>query len=392
MGLPALSRTAANADGSAQPGARIGEAKGSLVRNLLYLNGLAILAAVLNHAQSWGFTAMIFWTDRYRPVAVPNFDQVGSASYYLLNGVAGGISFAIPSFLFITGVFIAIASGRSRATISWRAVLTRVKFLIIPYCIWCGVAFAGLLGEGKAYDLRDYIMMALTGKVRGPYYYVPLLIQFYMLSFLIVPLARSHWKVLLLSSGAVQLLIQLLLYGKMYGFDTAAISFDQLPQWFFLTRAFWYVLGMIAGFRLALFGAQVRRYRWWVLAACLPLLFIAALERDWIFRLRVVVPMETLMGGLYAASVIGAALLFADRLPWTGWLEKVGSRSFGIYLVHVPVQVYTARTVYHLGPTLLAYPALVAAIVFASGLIVPLWLMALVERSPMRRLARYVFG
>lgn len=385
-------RPAVNDDPGRRPGGGGWEAKVSLVRNLLCLNGLAILAAVLNHAQSWGFTAMVFWTDRYRPVRAPNFDQLGSTSYFILNGIAGGISFAIPSFLFITGVFTAIATDRSRATISWRTVYARVKFLILPYLFWCGVALAGLLMEGKRYDFPTYIAMVLTGKVRGPYYYVPILIQFYILSFLIVPLARTHWRALLLSSAAVQLLVQSPFYFKMYGVERGGISPEVLPQWFFLTRAFWFVLGVVAGCRLARFHMQVRRYRFWALGAALPLLLVAVLERDWIFRHRVSVPIETLIGGLYALCVIVAVLVFAGRWSGNGWLESVGSRSFGIYLVHVPVQVYAARIVYHLFPGLLGYPVLFAGFIFALGLLVPLCLIRLVEGSFARPVTRYIFG
>ncbi len=122
---PVVFHPAAPADAKDGSRGHGGEARASSVRNLLLLNELAIFAAVLNHAQSWGFTAMVFWADRYRPVTVPNFDQVGSASYYALTAVAGGISFAVPSFLFITGVFAAIAAGRNRTTISPKTVLIR---------------------------------------------------------------------------------------------------------------------------------------------------------------------------------------------------------------------------------------------------------------------------
>lgn len=390
--LLAPSRPVSNDDAGRRPDGSGSGAKVSLVRNLLCLNGLAILAAVLNHAQSWGFTAMVFWTDRYRAVRVPNFDQLGGTSYFLLNGIAGAISFAIPSFLFITGVFTAIATDRSRATISWRTVYARVKFLFVPYLFWCGIAFAGLLVEGKEYSLPTYMVMVLTGKVRGPYYYVPLLIQLYILSLLIVPLARTHWKALLLSSAAVQLLVQSPFYLKIYGVDGGTISLEGLPQWFFLTRMFWFVLGVVVGFRLARFRTAVRGYRSWALGAAAPLLLVAVAERDWIFRHRVSVPIETLVGGLYAACVIVAVLVFTGRQPGTGWLEKVGSRSFGIYLAHVPVQIYTARIVYHLFPALLGYPVLFAGFIFAFGLLVPLCLIRFVEGSFARPASRYIFG
>ena len=44
-------------------------------KRLLMLSGLAITAVAVNHAANWGFIALFWWTDRYRAVAVPNYDQ-----------------------------------------------------------------------------------------------------------------------------------------------------------------------------------------------------------------------------------------------------------------------------------------------------------------------------
>ena len=74
-----------------------------MLKRLLYMNGLAILAVVLNHARVWGVVAMVFWADRYKPVTVPDYSQVGSAEYYSLLVLDGIIQFAIPTFLFVSG-------------------------------------------------------------------------------------------------------------------------------------------------------------------------------------------------------------------------------------------------------------------------------------------------
>jgi hypothetical protein len=47
-----------------------------MTRRLLYLSGLAIVGVILYHAVGWGFVGMFWWTDRYAPVTVPNFDQI----------------------------------------------------------------------------------------------------------------------------------------------------------------------------------------------------------------------------------------------------------------------------------------------------------------------------
>ena len=58
-------------------------------RRLPLLNGFAILAVVSSHATGWGYMAMVWWADRYRPVEVPNFDQLYTPSYYALVAIQG---------------------------------------------------------------------------------------------------------------------------------------------------------------------------------------------------------------------------------------------------------------------------------------------------------------
>jgi hypothetical protein len=95
-----------------------------MIRRLLYLNGLAILAVILFHTSGMGFIAMFAWTHRYLPVTVPNYDLFGSSAYYGLRVVEGIVVFSIPAFLFISGFFIAFATGRTKSKVSWEFVST----------------------------------------------------------------------------------------------------------------------------------------------------------------------------------------------------------------------------------------------------------------------------
>jgi hypothetical protein len=63
---------------------------------------------VLNHTVGWGFIALIWWTDRYRAVAVPNFDAVGGVNYWLLRAGEALAAFAAT----VTDVISSISAGR----------------------------------------------------------------------------------------------------------------------------------------------------------------------------------------------------------------------------------------------------------------------------------------
>ena len=79
-------------------------------------------------------------------------------------------------------------------------------------------------------------------------------------------------------------------------------------------------------------------------------------------------------------------------MPLNKQVSDLGSKSFGIYLVHVPVMEYTARAIYVLLPWVLAYQILFLPTIAVLGLGIPLLMMAVVNRSPMRRYYTYIFG
>lgn len=364
-----------------------------MLKRLLYMNGLAILAVVLNHARVWGIISMFFWTNRYRPVSVPNYDQVGTIAYYTLLGFAGIIQFAIPTFLFVSGFYIAIATGRNKSTIPWNAVLSRIKFLVIPYLVWFSIMSVVLFLEGIRYTPIEYVKLLLTGYIRGPYYFVPMLIQLYLLAPFIVPFAKSNWKLLLILATLLQLLTQILLYFEIFQVNSPFQQFHVLPIWFFLTRMFWFVLGIVLGFHILSFKRFLERTRWVFLVLMFLFLIFNTFERHFIFVKDITIPVETTIGSLYALSFIFVFLGFSKvQLPLTSQIERVGSKSFGIYLTHAAAQQYSSKAIYHIAPWLLGYPIVFVIIIFAIGLGIPNMLMEIVRRSPASRYYQYIFG
>jgi surface polysaccharide O-acyltransferase-like enzyme len=168
-----------------------------MVRRLLYLNGIAILGVILFHAAGMGFTAMFSWSHRYLPESVPAVSQVGNVSYYGLRLIEQAMVFSLPAFLFVSGFFISVQAGRTNK-VRWQAVLSRTKNLIIPYIIWSVIVMGlNFALDGRRYGLVDIGRNLLTGRSSPVLYFVPLLIQFYLLSPIFVRLARWNWKVLL---------------------------------------------------------------------------------------------------------------------------------------------------------------------------------------------------
>lgn len=370
-----------------------------MIRRLLQLNGISILGVILFHAAGWGFVALYAWQERYAASVAPGFDPTGSAAYFALRLMEQLAVFAIPAFLFVSGYFVAFATRRDQRTVGWNVIGARIKGLLIPYLIWSTLLFILTAVQGQVYSLPQYVVGFLTGQANPAYYYVPLLIQFYLLAPLLVPLARNHWRLLLLVTALIQLAVQLLYFPTLYNVAAPAALepfVDAFPKWLFPVRIFWFSLGMVAGFHLAELKALLARIKWPALVTAVVLIPLGMGEWETILRLSnqpLLAHRETLLDTIYSLAVLASFLAFDKaRLPLARQLEDLGARSFGIYLVHSPVMEFTARGLYHLAPWVLAQQFLFQPLIIVAGLGVPLLLMALVDRSPARKFYKYLFG
>ncbi|NLF65374.1 MAG: acyltransferase [Chloroflexi bacterium] len=371
-----------------------------MVRRLLLLNGLAVVGAVLNHTTGWGFTAMFWWVHRYLPVEPPNFDQMGSAGYYLLLGLQQAIMFAVPAFLFVSGYFIAFATGRQDLKGSWRLIRSRIIYLLVPYLVWSLLVFAADFVEGKRQTVAGYAEMLVMGRTTPAYYFIPLLIQLYLLSPLLVRAAKRYPRALLAGTLIVQLGVRTLVYLDTWGFDLGAAAplMELTGSWFFPGHLFWFSAGVVVGLNPVVFQRIAVGGRKLFLAGASFLLplgvlewqqILAGAEQPWI-PIR-----ETLLDSLYAALFILAFMGYESaRIPFSQGLEKLAGKAFGVYLVHSPALQFGARAIYFVAPWLLGNVLLLQAVLFAIGVGVPLLVMGVADLnwSPVRRSYRYLFG
>jgi probable poly-beta-1,6-N-acetyl-D-glucosamine export protein len=365
-----------------------------MARRLLLLNGIAIVCVILFHAAGWSYTAMFAWVHRYNGTVPVEY----GASYYTLRLVEQFVQFCIPAFLFVSGYFVAFMTGSKRKTLEWKVVATRVKFLVIPYLLWSLLLILANFAQGRTNSPIELARMILTGATNPAYYFVPLLIQFYLIAPLVVPIVRAHWKLALVVTGILQLIVSLLQYPAVLNSGSPALvtAALMLPKWLFITRIFWFVLGIAVGFHLAQMKGALERMRW-VLLALIPVLYVVGyVEWEWLVRLsgqNWIETRETVVDLFYALVVLlGFMAWAATALPANKTLEDLGGRSYGIYLVHSPVMEFFSRGVYHLAPALLAFPLVLFVALIVLGLGIPVLLMYLVNHSPARQLYSYQFG
>ena len=368
-----------------------------MASRLLLLNGVAILCVILFHATGFGFTAMFSWAHRYREVVSPNYDDIGTPAYYALRLVEQFVVMAIPSFLFVSGYFVSVLAGRNKASVEPKAMRSRIKALGIPYLLWSAVVLVGFALEGRIFSERRYLSLILTGASNPNYYYVPLLVQLYLVAPLIVRLVRWNWRAMLAVTGTWQLL----LYAAQYAIILGAVPPDHalvtaLPKWLFLVHVFWFTAGMIVGFEHQAFRQVLERMKRYLLPAAV--VFYAAGFVEWELLLRWsglpwTENRATLIDGLYAGTLLAAFLAYADvKLPFSNVLVSLGAQSYGIYLVHGLVMEYFSRGLYHFAPWVLSRQLVFQPLLIIIGLAVPLVMMNIFRRAPARGLYSYVFG
>lgn len=367
-----------------------------MIRRLYYLNGLGILAVVVNHAAGWGQIALFLWVHRYLPVASPNWDKLGSLTYYILLTIRQLCVFAVPAFLFVSGFFVSYAARGTKNSLTWKVILTKIAHLIIPYLIWSSVVFIIDFLLGKTYTIIEYLTIFFTRGATGPYYFVPLLCYLYLLSPFFVYATKKNWKLVLFVSAFLQLGLVSLRYFALFGIEFPGLSFLLIitPDWLPLFSMTFFILGIIFGLHLESFKVWLTRNKR-ILFVALPITAVLTIiESDLLLRNTLEqwgANVGAISYHLYGVVAI-LCIMTASKIPFSKKITNLSNKSYGIYLIHMIVMSLLAKSIYHFTPQILAYQIIFVPLVFTFGLEVPLLLMAVVAKSPARRYYRYIFG
>jgi probable poly-beta-1,6-N-acetyl-D-glucosamine export protein len=371
-------------------------------KRLLLLNGLAIIGVVMNHASFQGFIAMFWWTDRYRPVEIPNFDQLGSLSYYTLVAAQKLGVFSVPAFLFVTGIFVAYASRGNKFNFNWKMAKNRIIYLVPPYFVWFGILLINDFIFGIHHTLEEFLIL-LMGLGNAPLFYVPLLLQIYLLAPILTPLAKKSGKIVLIAAGIVSLafIIQsyIVVYSSYVGKEAPLFPLFRynLPTAHLLEYGPYFVLGLVVGFNYNDFRQYIIRWRWVIFTTLVTCAFLAVIEAEVIYRVTGLISIRsmviTLPSMFFALSFICCFLAFEKvKLPLSNMLYVIGASSLGIYLIHHLVLFYLPKFVYHLAPFLLEQQFLYMPLLISAGLGLPIIIMRMSKFTIIQKYHRYLYG
>ncbi len=371
-----------------------------MTRRVFLLMGLAIFAVLLSHAAGWGQIAMVNWTDRYRPVTVPNYDAVGSLSWDIIVFIRQVVVWAVPAFLFCSGFFVAYAARGSRGMYNWKMARSRVTDLLIPYAIWSVAWFVADALEGKTYALGEYVSRLITGKADGgSYFFIPVLCELYLLAPLIVLMAKTKPKQLLLAAGLIQLIGFGVQYTQFFGVAVPSSISWVISSWLFFMWATYFALGLVCGFHGERIKQALVQHKRLLMGSLLLFGFIAIFEAEAIHSLTQAqfdvryVPF-TFSAWFYSIAFLLAFLVFDNiPVPFQAKLNMLGSKSYGIYLVHMRAISYVARIIRQIARWMLAYQlVLFSPLMLIVGLAIPLLMINFVVRTPLRRYYGHLFG
>ncbi len=363
---------------------------------LLALSGLSILAVVVNHAGGWGYYTLFWW--REGELTVPNYDQVGTWFYYYLVALKQLTAFAVPSFLFISAFFVAYAARGSQSTLTWQMALKRVTGLMVPYVIWSILISVGNFLVGVRYSPWESLTRIITGQVAVGYFYLPLLCQLYLLSPILVPLAKHRSKSLLCITALIHVGLTSLYYLDAFQVPIRGIYLliNLSPMWFFPRLLFFFAFGLVCCFHLEDVRRWLARFRWQLVLATVVLGLSAIVEAEIVTRMT---GREWRQGvfffsfGLYAFCFILCFLAFDTiPVPFSDRLAQLGTKTLGIYLLHSKALDIIAMFLILSAPWVLSVQPLFQLMLIIFALAVPLLLMRTIARSPARSVYRQLFG
>jgi fucose 4-O-acetylase-like acetyltransferase len=338
---------------------------------------LAISLVVLHHSIQMG---MLY------PQGL-GYPPVEGITHWVLTALEGLGVFAVPTFLFISGSFVAWAARGDPPRTSWSAVWATLNRILWPYVIW-SLVFYGVvyLVRGEEISVLDAFRKLAIGY---PFHFIPLLVFYYLLSPVLVRITGRWGLILLVVIGILQLGLLNLVFPGVLGFEFPGWVRAVVPRSYNGVLADWAIyfpLGVFCSLNAKMVVAWVKKLRWVLFGATFVLYALHILSVHSVLRFPL---------GAYLAPVPCVLLTLVierNAIPQVRTFEQFGKRSYGVYLMHLSVLWITVVVLAAVVPSLFGVQILLQPILFLATLGGPLAFMKVAASLPTRKAYRYVFG
>lgn len=261
------------------------------------VKGIAIIAVVLIH------TLLLYkLTDK------------GNVTFiYMVNNI---IRFAVPFFLIISGILLNPKNVENKNKI-FRFYIKKIISIVIPYLI-----LTLIISLYSKSDIKEFFYYAFTGKALGPYYYVVVLMQLYMLYPILVTVRKKNW---ILPAAFIISVVTYLFEFTWHIYDVTLC----LPYLYF------FVYGIVN--REYYLNTNYKRKDVRILlAVIIGYLIFSFIWTDYYYN----------TAYLYGITLWNLFFIYKDILKnfWvTKWIAGIGRISLWIYLIHFPIVLVAYR-------------------------------------------------
>lgn len=346
-------------------------------RHFPALRGIAILLVIINHSVTLGLQFA-----RNQEITVPPWQK-----FILISIKELGI-FAVPLFLFLAASYFVYAAQGKNLKSMFRLIPNNLMYIALPYLIWSLLYY---LLEYVLFNKQQTMIGYAKSLIVGyPNNFVPLLFFFTLLApFLIWISRKAAWLVFLLFLSYQSFLVVLLrpdIFGEVIPnwANVFALPIIRLPI------ALWgifYPLGIIYGLNSEAFKKQIGKSPTFVFVITLLMLGLAISTQLGFTNLPIIEIITPLFG------LLGLLVINRDQIPFARFFERLGKRSYGLYLINLMIINILYFLLIAIGfKQILSFQILIVIVVGAITLFLPLLLMEGVEKKAGRLSYRVLFG